>query len=257
MRILVLGGTGVLGRHVVTRLLDRDHTVAVLSRHGGAGDPRAEAFAGDLTTGAGVDKAIEGVDCVIDCATVATFRTKTAVEYFDRSTKLLGRLGAAAGVGHHIVLSIVGIDRLKFGYYEGKLAQERAALDGPVPATVLRATQFHEFAGQNLDRLRLGRFAFVPTMRSQPIAAAEVATALADIAERPAAGRLPDIGGPKVEWMPDLARATARHRGQRVTVVPLRIPGKAGRGLREGSILLDETGVVRGPAFADWLANQP
>jgi uncharacterized protein YbjT (DUF2867 family) len=257
MRILVLGGTGVLGRQVVSQLLDRGHAVAVLSRRGGAGDPRAEGFAGDLATGDGVEKAIHDAECVIDCATVATFRTKTAVEYFDRSTKLIGRLGAAAGVRNHVVLSIVGIDRFEFGYYQGKLAQERAALDGPVPATVLRATQFHEFAGQNLDRLRLGRFAFVPTMRSQPIAAAEVAAALADIAEKPAAGRLPDIGGPRIEWMPDLARATARHRGQRVTVVPLRIPGKAGRGLREGGILLDATGVVRGPAFADWLAKQP
>jgi uncharacterized protein YbjT (DUF2867 family) len=258
MRVLVVGGTGVVGRHVVSQMLDLGHSVAVLSRRGGTRDDRAEGFAGDLVTGSGITAALVRVQCLIDCANVATARKTAAVRYFVESTRLLGRLGAEAGVGHHVVLSIVGVDKVPFGYYVGKLAQERAALDGPVPATVLRATQFHEFAGQALQRLRLGPIGLVPAMRSQPIAAAAVATALTEIAEKPARhGRAPDIGGPAVEWMPDLARRLVRHQRRRRLVVPLPLPGATGRAMRGDGLLLDDRGVARGPSFDEWLAGRP
>lgn len=198
-----------------------------------------------------------GVDCVIDCANVKTAWRKGAVAYFTDTTRRLGQLGKAAGVGHHVVLSIVGADVVPFGYNEGKLAQERAVVNGPVPATVLRATQLHEFAGQVLDQLRLGPLSAVPTMLIQPIAAAEVAAALADVAEAGPTGRVTDIAGPRREQLPDMARRLARHRGQRRIVLSLRVPGAIGRGMRGGGLLPGPDAELRGPSFADWLRRQP
>jgi uncharacterized protein YbjT (DUF2867 family) len=253
--MLVIGGTGEVGRHLVTALLARGHRVNVLSRRGGTPDPRAAGFVGDIGTGDGLPVALDGVDTVIDLANVVTTNRERAVRYFTGSTETVGRLGAAAGVGHLVVLSIVGCERVTFGYYQGKVAQERAALDGPVPATVLRATQFHEFARQSLSRFRLGPVALVPGMWCQPIAASEVAVALADIAEKPAVdGRAPDIGGPEIEWLPDMARAVSECLGPRTHIMPLRMPGPIGCAMRGDGLLLDSGGVARGPSFQEWLA---
>lgn len=261
MRTLVIGGTGAVGRHVVAVLLGRGHEVNVLSRRGGTPDPRATGFAGsadsaDSADSAGLAAALDGVETVIDVANVRTTNRDAAVRYFTGSIESLGRLGSAAGVSHLVVLSIVGCDKVKFGYYQGKVAQERAALDGPVPATVLRATQFHEFARQNLNRFRLGPLRLIPAMRCQPIAAVEVAAALVDAAEAPPArGRAPDVGGPGVEWLPDMARAVAARLGTPGRILPLRLPGDVGRAMRTGSLLLDGGGVARGPSFTTWLST--
>jgi uncharacterized protein YbjT (DUF2867 family) len=255
MRLLVTGGSGVVGRPTAAELIRRGHSVALLTRRGTGGPPGAESFAGDLTTGAGLDRALSGVDCVIDCANVRTTRRSAAVTYFTDTTRRLGELARTAGVGHYVVLSIVGVDVVPFGYYEGKLAQERLALDGPVPASVLRATQFHEFPGQLLQQLRLGRLAVVPDMLSQPIAAAEVGVALAEVAEAGPQGRVPDIAGPRPERMPDLARRLVRHLDQRRWIVGLPLPGKTGRLMRSGALLPGPDAVLRGPSFAEWLSK--
>ncbi|MEV0720086.1 NAD(P)H-binding protein [Asanoa sp. NPDC050611] len=190
MRVLVIGGSGVVGRPTASALSQRGHQVAILSRGGTAGPAGTEAFQGDLTTGAGLEKALAGVDCVVDCANVTTTSRSAAVRYFTDTTHRLGVLAAAAGVKHHVVLSIVGVDKIPFGYHVGKLAQEQAALAGPVPATILRATQFHEFAGQTMNQMKFGRFSVVPQMVTQPIAAAEVGAALADVVEDGPRGRV-------------------------------------------------------------------
>ncbi|MFS8478186.1 MAG: NAD(P)H-binding protein [Micromonosporaceae bacterium] len=253
MRVLVIGGTGVVGRPTAMELIRRGHSVAVLSRSATGVPPGAEAFAGDITTDAGLERALVGVDCVVDCANVTTISRRVAIDYFTDTTRRLGRLGQAAGVGHHVVLSIVGIDDTPYGYYEGKVAQEQVALTGPVPATVLRATQFHEFAGQMLDRMRLGPLSLVPDMLVQPIAAAEVAVALAEVVEAGPAGRVPDIAGPRQEHLPHLARRLVRHTGQRRAVVSVRLPGAAGRAMRSGGVLPGPDAQLRGPSFDEWL----
>lgn len=256
MRILVIGGSGAVGRPTAAELIRRGHTVAVLSRRGGAGPHGTEAFVGDLTTGTGLDRALAGVECVIDCANVTAASKTAAVAYFTDTTHRLGQLAAAAGVGHHVVLSIVGIDDLRLGYYQGKLAQERTALAGPVPATVLRATQFHEFAGQMLDRMRLGPVSTVPNILLQPVAATAVAQALAEVVEAGPSGRVPDIAGPRKERLVAMARRLVGHRGQRRLVLAVRIPGAAGRQMREG-LLPGKDAVLRGPTFDGWLRDQP
>lgn len=246
----------MVGRPTASALYQRGHQVAVLSRGGTAGPAGTEAFRGDLTSGAGLDQALAGVDCVVDCANVATMSRATAVRYFTDTSTLLGQRAAAAGVKHHVVLSIVGIDKVPNPYFAGKLAQEEAVLGGPVPYTIMRATQFHEFAGQVMGQLSVGRFAFVPRMATQPIAAGEVGVALAEVVDDGPRGRVPDVAGPRVERLPDLARQLARKRGLGRTVVPLWVPGKAGRAMRGSGQLPGPGAVLRGPTFAGWLQDQ-
>ncbi|MFC6258469.1 SDR family oxidoreductase, partial [Kocuria oceani] len=161
MRIAVAGGTGVVGRHVVETARGRGHEVVVLARSQGV----------DLSTGAGLDLA--GVQAVVDVTSIRTTSGRSATRFFTEVTRHLLAAERAAGVGHHLVLSIVGLDDAPYGYYAGKAAQERLVQAGEVPWTLLRATQFHEFAGQVHERMRLGPVALVPAMRSQPIAARE------------------------------------------------------------------------------------
>ncbi|WP_345714092.1 SDR family oxidoreductase, partial [Kineococcus glutinatus] len=209
MRIVVLGGAGVLGRHVVAELAGRGHEAVAVSRATGV----------DAVTGMGLDAALEGAAAVVDASSTNTTRASAAVGFFTRVTENVLAAGVRAGVGHHVVVSIVGVDRVPLGYYAGKLAQERVALAGPVPASVLRATQFHEFPGQMLERTRLGRLAFVPAGPGQPVAAREVAAALADLAAGDPVGRAPDLAGPRPEQLVDLARRVAATRSPRLRVV--------------------------------------
>jgi uncharacterized protein YbjT (DUF2867 family) len=243
MRVAVVGGTGVVGRHAVAVLRGRGHEVRVLSRSAGV----------DVRTGRGLPAALDGVGAVVDVANVATTRRAAATGFFTAVTEHLLDAGRRAGVGHHVVLSIVGIDDVDTGYYAGKRRQEALALAGGVPASVLRATQFHEFAAQMLDRLRLGPVAFVPRMRTQPVAAREVGEALADLAVGPAVGRAPDLGGPEVHTVADLVGRVLRARGERVRLVPFPVPGRAGRAMA-GSGLLPGPDARRGrTTFEEWL----
>jgi uncharacterized protein YbjT (DUF2867 family) len=253
MRVLVIGGSGLVGRPTASELVRRGHTVAVLTRSGAGGPPGTQAFAGDVTTGAGVAAALDSADCVVDCGNVVTVRRKTAVDFFTTTTRRLGELGKAAGVRHHVVLGIVNSDKVAFPYFAGKLAQERTALDGPVPATVLRATQFHEFAGQVLGQLRVARWSFVPEALIQPIAAAEVGVALAEVVEAGPNGRVRDIAGPRPERLTDMARQVVAHRGERRTVVGLRLPGRTPHAMRDGAQLPGGDALLRGPTFREWL----
>lgn len=241
----------------MVELVQRGHSVATLTLRGSGGPPGAHVFAGDITTGDGLRRALAGVDCVIDCANRLTTSAKAAVSYFTETTRRIGEVAAAAGVTHQVVLSIVSIEQVPFGYYHGKVAQERVALDGPVPATVLRAAQFHEFAGQVVEQMKVGRLSVVPKMLIQPIAAAEVAVALADVAEAGPRGRMPDLAGPGEEWLPDMARRMLNHTGRRRRVLAVRLPGATGRAMADGSLLPAPAAIRRGPSFAEWLAHQP
>ena len=153
-RIAVAGGTGVVGRHVVEALAAAGCEPVVLARSTGV----------DLVSGAGLDAALTGARAVVDVSNVATQRRSASVGFFTAATSALLAAGARAGVRHHVVLSIVGVDRVDTGYYAGKRRQEELVLAGGVPATVLRATQFHEFADQVLAIAR-GPVAPVPSMR--------------------------------------------------------------------------------------------
>lgn len=242
MRIAVAGGTGLVGGLLVEELRAGGHDPVVLARSTGV----------DITTGAGLEAALDGADAVVDVSNVATTRRGPAETFFTAGTRHLLEAEQRAGVGHHVVLSIVGVDRLDQGYYAAKRAQERLALDGGVPATVLRATQFHEFAGQLLERMP-GPVALVPRMRVQPIAAREVAAALAALVGEAPAGMAPELAGPEVHEFADLVRRLLTARGSRRPVLPVRLPGRAGRLAAEGALLPTGPGPRGRETFDEWL----
>ena len=243
MRVAVAGGTGHVGRHVAAVLTERGHQPVVLSRGTGV----------DLTTGAGLDGALSGAEAVIDVSNVLTTRRRRSVDFFGRATRHLLDAGRRAGIRHHVALSIVGVDLVDFGYYEGKRRQEELVLGGPVDATVLRATQFHEFAQQLVDRSR-GPVVVVPRMLSQPVAAREAAETLVGLALGPAVGRAPDLAGPEQLAMVDMVRRLVRARGSRRVVLPLTVPGQPGRAMAGGALVPATPGPRGRQPYAEWLA---
>lgn len=244
MRVAVAGGTGIVGSHVVSALTRDGHTPVVLARSRGV----------DLTSGQGLGAALAGADAVVDTSNVTTTSRRRSVEFFTRATSNLVDQAGRAGVQHLVVLSIVGIDRVDFGYYEGKRRQEELVRDAAMPHTILRATQFHEFAQQLLDRVP-GPVAVVPRMRSQPIAATEVAGELVRLAAGPALGDAPELAGPEVHDMAELVRRQARRNGSRRPVLAVRLPGGVGRAMAGGALLPSGPGPRGSITFDDWLAG--
>lgn len=244
MRVAVAGGTGAVGTHVVAVLAERGHEPVVLTRHRGV----------DVTTGAGLPAALAGADALVDVVSVATLAGRTSERFFRASTTHLLRAAAAAGVPHVVALSIVGIDASPGGYYAGKVVQEQLIEAGPVPWTILRATQFHEFAAQVAARARVGPVVAVPDMRTQPVAAREVAERLAELVEAGPAARVPDLAGPRAERLGDLVRAYLRATGSRAAVLPLALPGRTWSGRRAGVLLPGPGAVLGRQPFDAWLA---
>lgn len=243
MNITVAGGTGTVGRDVVSIARARGHQVVSLSRAEGV----------DLVSGKGLAKALEGADTVIDVANIQTLNEKKAVDFFSAITRNLLQMGKAAGVQHHVALSIVGAHKAAAGYYAGKLAQEKLVSNADVPWTILRATQFHEFAAQMLQRSSVGPLALVPRMATQPVAAREVAEALVDAAEAGPQGRMADLGGPERKQMVSMVRAYARKHGHRKLVLEFTAPGALWRAMRNGDLLPEPGAAVGRQTFSEWL----
>lgn len=247
MRIAIAGGTGVVGRHVVDVAGERGHDVVVLARSRGV----------DLVAGTGLDEVLRGSDAVVDVTSVSTQSGKGSRRFFGAVSTNLLAAGARVGVGHHVALSIVGMDRAPDGYYAGKALQEELVTAGPVPWSLLRATQFHEFAAQMHARLQLGPLHPVPVMRSQPVAAREVAERLVGLVEAGPSGRVADLAGPEVLSVPDMVRRYARATGARGVVVPLPLPGRQGRAFRDGSLTAGPGADLGTRTFDQWLAALP
>ncbi|HEX7323085.1 MAG TPA: NAD(P)H-binding protein [Mycobacterium sp.] len=229
-QILVAGGTGTVGRVVVRQLIDAGVQVRVLSR--GRRAPQAggaQQVFGDVKTGDGLREALSGVDTVVAC-----------VDPVDR----LVEAAAEAGNPHLVYISIVGIDRVPFGYYQRKLADEELIHDSGLPWTVLRATQFHDLLAAGLRALATSPVMVVPAgWNFQPIDVRDVGARLADLAQGAPAGRVPDIGGPEVLPITDLARRYLRAVGKRRPVVSLPVPGRVAHAYRAGGHLTPDHAV--------------
>ncbi|WP_431075044.1 SDR family oxidoreductase [Microbacterium phyllosphaerae] len=245
MRIAVAGGTGVVGRHAFEAGRAAGHDVVVLSRSTGA----------DVITGVGLVDALQGADAVIDVTNTTTLSAAKAISFFEAATRNLLAAEEAAGVGHHVALSIVGIDGIDSSYYAGKLAQERAVAAGPVPFTIARAAQFHEFAGQLLAGMS-GPVALMPKLLMRPVAAREVGEHLVRVASGAAAGRARDLVGPRDEVLVDLARRQLAFDGVRRRVLGVRLPGAYGKGLASGSLRGGADAVQGQITFDEWLGNE-
>jgi uncharacterized protein YbjT (DUF2867 family) len=243
MRIAVAGGTGLVGRYVVERLKAAGETPVILTRGAGV----------DITTGAGLDRALQGVDALIDVSNTTSARQKDAIAFFEAGTSHLLQAGEQAGVRRHVILSIVGADRVDFGYYFGKRRQEALALGSGRPVSILRSTQLYEFTGQLIDR-SAGPFAVIPRMRIQPVAAREVADALVDLVDGPL-GVAPELAGPEQRELTELARAVLKRRGSKKVLLPVRAPGRTGRAMADGALLPTDDGPRGYVTFAEWLAD--
>jgi uncharacterized protein YbjT (DUF2867 family) len=239
--ILVTGGTGTLGRPLVEALTGAGQPVRVLSRRPRPqpGGSPVQWVVGDLATGQGLDQAVQGAGVVVHCATGARSRRVDVA-----GTGRLLAAARAAGSPHLVYISIVGIDQVPFRYYKAKLEAERLVQDAALAWTILRTTQFHDLLHRVLEGLaRLPVLPLPRGFRFQPVEVAEVAERLATLALGQPAGRVPDLGGPQVLTVEELARGWLRAAGRRRAVVRVPVPGAAARGFRAGGHLC--------PAHAD------
>ncbi|MGO2139045.1 MAG: SDR family oxidoreductase [Leucobacter sp.] len=269
MRIAVAGSTGTVGAHVVRQALAAGHDVLAISRHPGgpppAGavgsepgetSPSGAASPGALTTlaadlTAATAPRLDGIDALIDVS--ASGKLSGSEAFFGAVTENLLRAATASGVRHYVALSIVGAAQHPYGYYAGKALQERLVSEGPVPRTVLRATQFFEFAEQSA--ISLGKWSAIVKMRTQPVAAASVARRLLELAVGEPQGFSQDLAGPDELWLADLGRMVFETHGLGQTVIELPLPGRFGRAVRSGACLPDASAMIDSVSYEDWLVG--
>jgi uncharacterized protein YbjT (DUF2867 family) len=187
MKIVVIGGTGLIGSKSVAILRQGGHEVIAASPKGGV----------NTITGEGVKEAVAGAQVVIDLANSPSFEDKAVLEFFQTSGRNLLAAEAAAGVGHHVALSIVGIDRSDNGYFRAKVAQEELIRASGIPYTIIRSTQFMEFLGAIADEGARGNVVRVSPGLFQPIAADDVAASVADVAVAAPRNGIVEIAGPE------------------------------------------------------------
>jgi uncharacterized protein YbjT (DUF2867 family) len=245
MKIAVAGGTGLVGGLLVEAL--HGHDVVVLSRAHGV----------DTAAGTGLDEALQGVDAVVDTTNTNAMDPDAARAFFGTSTQHLLDAEGRAGVRHHVVLSIIGIDRVEgSGHYAGKRRQEEVAEAGPVPVTILRAAQFFEFAELVMGWMRDGDTITLAPLLLQPVAASDVAEALARIAVGAPQGRAADLAGPEPQDLVDMARRILAARGDTTTrITPSWRDGPFGVEMA-GEAMLPGPGATLAPTtFEEWLAR--
>lgn len=244
-RIAVAGATGRVGRHVVEVLAQTGHDAVAISRADGV----------DVITGDGLAAALEGVDAIIDVATGPSPEQGAATEFFTTAARNLQALGHKAGVQRIVVASIIGADRFPGGYGAAKVAHEQAQLAGPLPARVLRASQFHEFVAQLVDWGRQGDVSYVPRMRTQLVAARTVAEALVELATGDQAPTRSEIAGPREERLDLMAALLAERRGDPERIEAVSDPQNPEHRIYESGELLPGPGAkLAGPTYEEWLA---
>jgi uncharacterized protein YbjT (DUF2867 family) len=245
MRIAVAGATGNIGARTATVLEQAGHEVVRISRSLGV----------DLITGSGLDAALTGVDAVVDAMSYEGADRDEAVRYFGTATRNLLAAEERAGVRHHVLLSIVGIDRVEGNaHYAGKREQERLVAESPVPWTIVPFTQFHDFAATVTSWTEQDGVAPVPPLLMQPIAPADVAHILAEIATGTPQGRYRDVAGPEPQDLVDMARRTNDARGHAVKLVPT-WSSLLGSEMAGDVLLPGENARIAPTTFDAWLAQ--
>ena len=248
-KIAVAGATGRVGRPVVDILESRGYDVVPISRSLGV----------DVITGEGLDDALTGVETIIDASTGPSPDQQAATEFFTTATRNLQEAGKRAGVRRLVVVSIIGIDEFVGGYNAAKVAQEQAALAGPIPARFVRAAQFHEFVEELMRWGTQGDVSYVWNLRTQLVAARTVAEALVDLATASdaefEAAETTEVAGPREERLVEAAGLVAARRGDGLRVEEQQIDPSDPDSERyaTGAALPGPDAKLAGPTFEEWL----
>jgi uncharacterized protein YbjT (DUF2867 family) len=246
MRIAVAGATGNIGARTVAALERDGHDVVGLSRSLGV----------DLLTGDGLDDALAGVEAVVDAPNATSDDASEVVAYLGTITRNLLAAEQRAGTRHHVLLSIVGVHRVEGNaHYAGKREQERLVAEGPIPWTIVPATQFHDFAAMVTSWTERDGVATVAPLLVQPVAPDDVAAILAEVAAGEPQGRHADVAGPDPQDLVDMARRTYAARGRQVRLVPT-WSGLFGPEMAGNALLPAEGARVAPTTFDDWLAAE-
>jgi uncharacterized protein YbjT (DUF2867 family) len=247
MKVVVIGGTGLIGKKLIPLLHERGHEAVAASRASGV----------NTLTGEGLAEALAGAQVVVDVANSPSFEDRAVLEFFETSGRNILAAEAAAGVGHHVALSVVGTDRIPdSGYMRAKVAQERLIKASGVPYTIVRATQFFEFLSAIAGSGAEGDAVRVPDAPMQPLAADEVAAALADVAVGAAANATVEVAGPEALPIAELMRRDLAARGDTRAVVADPQARYFGAALDGRGLTPDGANPRIGPTrFEEWLSR--
>ncbi len=246
MKIVVIGGSGLIGTQLVKILREGGHEVIAASRSSGV----------NTLTGDGLNEAFAGAAVVVDVANSPSFEDKAVLEFFETAGRNIHAAETTAGVGHHVALSVVGTDRLlASGYFRAKMAQENLIKDSKIPYTIVRATQFFEFVGSIVQAAAEGETVRLSPALMQPIASADVAAILADAAVAKPLNATFDIAGPEPIHMDELGRQylSATHDSRKV--ITDATAGYFGTPVNDQSLTPDSNPRLGPTRFADWLAQ--
>ncbi len=250
MKIVVIGGTGLIGSKVVAALSAQGHEALAAAPSTGV----------DTLTGRGLDEAFAGADVVVDVSNSPSFEDQPAMDFFETAGRNIARAEKAAGVGHHVALSVVGTDRLQdSGYFRAKLAQERLIQASDVPFTLLHATQFFEFLRGIADFSQTDADGTVhlPPRRFQPIAARDVAAAVVDAALASPANGTVEVAGPEIFRLDELVARVLGHNKDPRRVIADPDAFYFGLDIDDRSLMPGAAARLGATSFDWWLANVP
>jgi uncharacterized protein YbjT (DUF2867 family) len=246
MKIVIIGGSGLIGKKLVNNLRQHGHQVVAASPSSGV----------NTLTGEGLAEALAGAQVVVDVANSPSFENKAVLEFFETAGRNLLAAEATAGVGHHVALSVVGTDRLlASGYFRAKMAQENLIKASRIPYTIVRATQFFEFVGAIAQSATDGQTVRLPPALMQPIVSDDVAAALADVAvEKPLNGTV-ELAGPEPMRMDELVRRflSANRDARKVTTDAH--AGYFGTAVNDQSLTPGDNPRLGPTRFQDWLSR--
>jgi uncharacterized protein YbjT (DUF2867 family) len=246
MKIVVIGGTGLIGSKVVACLTEEDHEAVAASPDSGV----------NTLTGEGVAEVLEGAEVVIDVSNSPSFEDEAVMEFFTTSTTNLLAAAAEAGVRHYVALSVVGAERLTdSGYMRAKTAQEKLITDSVIPYSIVHATQFFEFAKRIADDATDGDTVRLPDALIQPMAADDVAAAVCEISQRAPADRVIEIAGPEELPFDQFVRRGLTAKGDPRTVVADPKARYFGAELHERDLLPANGAHLGEIRFEEWLAE--
>lgn len=246
MKVVVIGGTGLIGSRVV----------ALLTEHGHEAIPASPSSGVNAYTGEGLAEALAGADVVVDVTNSPSFADDAVLDFFTTSTDHLLAAEKAAGVGHHVALSIVGAERLPdSGYLRAKVAQEKLIADSGIPYSIVKATQFYEFVKSIADSATVDGVVRLPHELIQPLPSADAAAAVARVsAGSPLNGTL-EVGGPDALPMDEFIRAGLAAIGDPREVIGGPDATYFGTRLEERSLVADEGAELSTVTYSDWVAR--